>query len=330
MRDANAYQAYAEQVGRVAEDPGAFAKEKAREAYNLGVELGTTSVGAPLAAHGMEGIKDNLMELYKKGKAKAGEVADEVGDRLDEAREVLGQRLDEVRGGLRDVMRPRAIGEAPGGGGAAAEFEPFEGTRFTQGGDVAETSFGDDSLNRLATGDAFGDHDLAPPDDWMNRDGMDNEFGDDSEFGDHVLQQNPDLLDDPFSGPRQLGGHFEFGGRAGDPAEDPYGDPAGAEAEGGMGTGGEEAGGAVATAGEAAGGEAAAAGGGDAAAAAAAAAAAGETDVAAGGPLDIAGDVAAVAVGLGTLFAGMLGQHKAPAPPPPQRPINPSFAKGVY
>jgi len=50
-------------------------------------------------------------------------------------------------------------------------------------------------------------------------------------------------------------------------------------------------------------------------------------DVAQGG-LDIATDVATLAVGLGVLLGGVFGKKKAQAPPPP-KPINPSFQAGV-
>ena len=55
-----------------------------------------------------------------------------------------------------------------------------------------------------------------------------------------------------------------------------------------------------------------------------------ETDAELGGPADIAGDVVAGLVGLGSLLGGIFGHHHHHvAPPPPPPPINPSVALGI-
>lgn len=337
--DSQAIQEYAEQARNLIKNPGQLADlEKARDAFNQALLTGTGTVGSLLTHKGLAGLKKRRLDpMFKRGKRVVQQAREGIEERVQGARAQVQNEIDNV---------PRRLG-------ASIQQDGTDGGAET-GDTVAESSLVDRADTFLARAAArraarrgvvssmrteaqseaerFGDEvadagaqaasapapsvlDDAPTDELaeaLSRRAAALEFAqglaglhNDGVTGVKNLS-NDQLLEVRNEYRTQIGKVRQAQSdiddiRAGQSADEPQGlgEQTGTTAAEQTGT----TAAAAAQTGEEVGEKVAAAG-----------TKAAVTDAELGGPEDIAGDIISVAVGLGTLFAGLGSQKAAPEP----------------
>jgi hypothetical protein len=335
----DALSAYVDQAQNAIKNPEHLAKlTEARDLFNTALQTGTGTVGGLISHKALAGLKKKAFDpLFKRGKALAEQTKDAVGERLNQLTGEGDRLLNKIQprgddgdpfSGLTDedvadlFESDLPSAAAPSGGASLVQNAAADGgaaARDLLSADQYADSLGLPSVPGAAAAapadiqplaDADADRMGLPRGSSLVR-GAPTDEPDLPKPGDAILDE------DPFSAPRSLGTTtFQ---RAPDPPSfdatpsDPVGDGISQSTGGAADEATEAATGAGESIGEdVVGGLSAAVG----------------TDAAAGGPLDIFGDIAALAVGLGTVFAGVYGAKKPPMPE--HVPIvNPSVQKGL-
>jgi len=356
----DALSSYVDQAQNAIKNPEHLAKlTEARDLFNTALQTGTGTVGGLISHKALAGLKKKAFDpLFKRGKALAEQTKDAVGDRLNELTGQTDRLMNKVQpndddddpfSGLKDedvadLFEPDLPAAAAPSGGASLvqnasadggaeardlltpadeQFADNLGLPRVPGYSYADTAPADAPAAAATAPDvpaAAAPADIQPlADADADRMGLPRGSslirGSPTEEPDLPKPGDAILDDDPFSAPRSLGTttfqrappSFE------DTPSDPIGDGISKSTGGDVDDTAEAAEGAAENIGEdVAGGLAAAA----------------ETDAATGGPLDIFGDIAALAVGLGTVFAGVYGAKK---PPQPEHVpiVNPTVQKGL-
>ena len=349
----DAISSYMDQAQNAIKDPAHLEKlTEARNLFNTALQTGTGTVGGLISHKALAGLKKKAFDpLFKRGQALAEQTKDAVGDRLNQLTGQADRLMNKVQprgddedpfSGLTDedvadLFEPDLpAAAAPSGGANLVQNVSADGGAEARDMLTAADEEYADSLG-LPRVPGFTYADTAPPDAPAAAASAPADIQPlaDAEAdrlglprGTSLIRGEPtdeaplpkpgDALfeDDPFSAPRSLG-TTTFQRTPGPSFEETPKDPVGDGISQSTGGAADDATEAAAGAGESIGEDVA---GG--------LAAAGETEAATGGPLDIFGDVAALAIGLGTIFAGVYGAKK---PPQPEHVpiVNPVVQKGL-
>lgn len=346
----DALSAYVDQAQNAIKDPEHLEKlTEARNLFNTALQTGTGTVGGLISHKALAGLKKKAFDpLFKRGQALAEQTKDAVGDRLNQLTGQADRLMNKVQprgddedpfSGLTDedvsdLFEPDLpAAAAPSGGANLVQNVSADGGAEARDLLTAADEEYADSLG-LPRVPGYSYADTAPPDAPVtsapappladadaDRLGLPRGTslirGEPTEEAPLPKVGDPLFEDDPFSGPRSLGTTTYQRAPPGPSFEDNPTDPVGDGISQSTGGAADDATEAAAGAGESIGEDVA---GG--------LAAAGETEAATGGPLDIFGDVAALAIGLGTIFAGVYGAKK---PPQPEHVpiVNPVVQKGL-